>query len=82
MDCKKMPSNDSIYKIVIRVPKRESAFTYFTLEANEGIGFYSTLPFEKGDMFRDIEITCSISLKSELEHIVEVLGKAFPIEFL
>lgn len=77
-----MPSNDSIYQIVIRVPKQESAFTYFTLEANEGIAFYSTLPFEKGDMFRDIQITCSVTLQKELDHIIDVLGRSFAIEFL
>ena len=69
-------------QIIVRVPKTESAFTYFTLEANEGICFYSTLPFRKGDSFRDLELITHTSLEDELRKIIKTLKKQCNLEII
>lgn len=74
-----MAKNQLVHTI-IRVPKEESAFVYFTLEANEGLSFYSTLQDSLGEGFRDIAIKTDESLESELDHLIENLGLEIPIE--
>jgi len=44
------------HKIIIRTKKEDSVFIYQLLEAHEGWAAYSTLPFEKGDPFRDLKL--------------------------
>ncbi|MCK5884856.1 MAG: hypothetical protein KAG61_14295 [Bacteriovoracaceae bacterium] len=77
-----MPNVQTLFHSVIRIPKEESAFTYFILEANEGLAFYSTLPFEKGSPYRDIDIKCSVDFKVELCYLLDRLSQQYPIEFL
>ncbi len=74
--------NRILTKMVIRIPKNESAFTYFTLEANDGISFYSTLEGAHEDPYRDIEIFCDKNLEEELLHILNKLHEKFPINIL
>ncbi len=74
-----MKDNQLVHTI-IRVPKEESAFVYFTLEANEGLSFYSTLEESLGQGYRDIVIKTHISLEAELDHLMDVLGKEIPFE--
>ena len=69
-----------VLHLVIRVPKEESAFTYFQLEANEGLCFYSTLTSSLGQGYRDIDIVASLDFEQEVDHILEVLTEQFPIE--
>ena len=73
-------SKDQLIHTVIRVPKEESAFVYFTLEANEGLSFYSTLENTLGQGYRDIAIKTHESLEVELDHLINELGKEMPIE--
>lgn len=73
-------SNNLLVHTVIRVPKEESAFVYFTLEANEGLSFYSTLANSLGEGYRDIIIKTHESLEAELDHLIDVLGKEMPLE--
>lgn len=73
-------SDNQLIHTVIRVPKEESAFVYFTLESNEGLSFYSTLENSLGQGYRDIAIKTHESLEDELDHLITVLGKAIPIE--
>lgn len=54
---------NQLSKTVLRMSKAYSSFFYFTLEANENICFYSTLPFEKGQSFRDIVVYTTVELK-------------------
>jgi len=75
-------SNKLLVKIIIRLHKNNSAFVYFTLEANEGISFYSTLDSSPDDQFREIEMFCDQSLEAELLHILDKLKEKFPIEIL
>lgn len=75
-------SVNQLIHTIIRVPKQESAFVYFTLEANEGLSFYSTLEESLGQGYRDIVIKTHESLEGELDHLMNVLGKEMPIEVL
>lgn len=73
-------ANNQLVHTIIRVPKEESAFVYFTLESNEGLSFYSTLQDSLGEGFRDIAIKTHVSLEAELDHLIETLGLEIPIE--
>ena len=73
---------DNFYQINIRVPKKESAFTYFTLEANEGICFYSTLQESLGRPYRDIEIMGAPEFYSEAKRILTILESKYSITYL
>lgn len=64
---------DSI-KRKIRVKKEDSAFVYFILESHEGIVSYSTLDFEKGDLYRDLELRIPPDFIDEVEKVLEQLG--------
>ena len=73
---------DQFYQIIIRVPKKESAFTYFTLEANEGICFYSTLEESLRQPYRDIEVMGSPEFYDEAKRVLSILQEKFPITYL
>lgn len=77
-----MNEDKKLIHMIIRVPKEESAFTYFTLEANEGISFYSTLNHEVGQSYRDIDLKSSKSLEKELLQIINKLQEQFSLEIL
>ncbi|MFZ8933278.1 MAG: DUF4911 domain-containing protein [Bacteriovoracaceae bacterium] len=67
-----------LFHIIIRVPKQDSAFFYFLLEAHEGLAFYSTLPHEIGQAFRDIDMKGSLELLSALEQLIDGFCKVSP----
>ena len=71
-----------IYHLIVRLAKEHSAFFYFTLEANEGLGFYSTLPHTEGDLHRDIDIKGPLDFLAEVERIITVLNEKFPVTVL
>ncbi|MGB0453868.1 MAG: hypothetical protein ACPGJV_09150 [Bacteriovoracaceae bacterium] len=74
--------NHSTFCLKIRVPKKHSAFTYFQLEANEGLCFYSTLEESLGKEYRDIEIKGPNNFWSESLSLLEFLNQEYPIELL
>lgn len=57
-------------RVILRMPKSASSFFYFALESNENIAFYSTLPFEKHQEFRDIEILSTPELYDHLRELI------------
>lgn len=64
-------NNDQVLKkITLRMPKSTSSFFYFALESNENIGFYSTLPFEKHQEFRDVVVISTPELYGHLKGII------------
>ncbi len=77
-----MTNNTKAYHSVIRVSKADSAFLYFKLEANEGLCFYSTLPFAKGDPYRDIKICCDLSTKEEVLRLLKFMSNDMKMEVL
>ncbi len=70
----------NLLHLIIRVAKADAAFTYFILESNEGICFYSTLDQSLGMGYRDIEIHASIDFKDETLRILQNLSKEVEIE--
>lgn len=72
----------SSFKIIIRIPKEHSAFTYFQLEANENICFYSTLDESLGQPYRDLLIQGSLEFYPETKRILEVLSQKFSLNYL
>ena len=73
---------EQIHTIVIRVPKKDSSYVYFTLESNEGLCFYSTLEHQKESPFRDIEINLTNSLRNEFLTVFSFLDKHIDINIL
>ena len=62
-----------LYEITVQTHKSDSAFLYFTLEASEGLCFYSTLQHEQGDEARNILIRTPIESKTELIRFLKAL---------
>ena len=71
-----------LFHMVVRLDKADSAFFYFQLEANDGLCFYSTLPYEAHTQYRDIDMKGDLLLKNEVEHLIDQCSKKFKIEFL
>jgi len=55
------------HKIFVRTRKEDSALLYHLLEAHEGLVSYSTLPHQKHDAFRDLELLVTSELRPDLE---------------
>ncbi len=69
-------------KLRIRTKKSDSAFVYFTLEANEGLTAYRTLPHQIGDDYRDMELLFSVDAEKDVKSLIEDLGQRMWIEIL
>jgi len=67
---------------IIKVPKDQAAFTYFQLESNEGLCFYSTLDTSLSQTYREIELFSPLSLEKEVSHFLEYLKNEVPLEIL
>ena len=64
------------------MPKNYSAFFYFTMESNEGVGFYSTLPDSLGKLYRDIQVRMSPEMEEHFLNILSHCKKNADIEVL
>ena len=73
---------DQIHTIIIRVTKKDSSYVYFTLEANEGLCFYSTLDHQKESEFRDIEINLTNSLVNEFLTVFNFIKEKLEVTVL
>ncbi|MCB9091180.1 MAG: hypothetical protein H6621_10940 [Halobacteriovoraceae bacterium] len=73
---------NSLYQILVRVPKNKSSFLYFTLESHENLCFYSTKENSLKMPYRDVEINATFDFRPQLEHIIDRLGHKFPVEIL
>lgn len=74
--------DSQVKKIIVRVSKEDSSFLYFTLEANEGLCFYSTLKSSEGTNFRDVEIYVPTDLQKNLISELGYLEKFMNITYL
>ncbi|MBT4792564.1 MAG: hypothetical protein HON90_13410 [Halobacteriovoraceae bacterium] len=74
--------NKILSKFILRMDKSYSSFFYFTLEANENICFYSTLPHEKGQRYRDIVVYTTPELRKVFINILQHCKKNQEIEVL
>jgi hypothetical protein len=78
----KYTESKKLIKTVLRMAKNYSSFFYFTMEANENMAFYSTLPFEKGQNFRDIVVYSTPELYKNFQNILTHCQKNAEIEIL
>jgi hypothetical protein len=69
-------------QIVISLEKAHSSFFYFTMEANDNIAFYSTLPGEKTSGIRQVKITVTPELSSHMDSIFEHFKTRYPLEII
>ena len=71
-----------LLQMIIEVDKKDSSFIYFTLEANEGLCFYSTLDHQEGDQTRKIDIHLTESLKNEFLTVFNYLKSQLEINII
>ena len=57
-------------KIIIRSKKEDSAFLYNVFEAHEGLAAYQTLPFQKHDQHRDMELIFTEEREEEVRKVL------------
>ena len=75
-------AKNKLTKTLLRMTKDYSSFFYFTLEANENIWFYSTMPFEKGQAHRDIVVYCTPELDAHFQGVLKHCQKGHEIEVI
>ena len=73
---------NELFHLVIRLPKNDAAFLYFTLEANEGLCFYSTADHEPHSPFREVIMKGSIEFRNATLKVLESLKKKITFELL
>jgi HPt (histidine-containing phosphotransfer) domain-containing protein len=71
-----------LYYCRLRVPKDEAYFLYFTLEANEGMAYYSTLEDSLSGQYRDIDLRAPIEWKENLLALINRLQKEIRLDIV
>lgn len=71
-----------LYYTRIRIPKDDAYFVYFTLEANEGLCYYSTVDESLKGAYRDIDIRCPIEARENLKALLERLQTEIRLDVL
>ncbi len=71
-----------LFHFIIEMPKDETYFAYFTLEAADGIGFYSTLDHKEGDQLRQMSIKGDYALIEEMRTIIHGLMKNHQLKII
>lgn len=62
-----------LYYCLLRVPKDEAYFVYFTFESNEGLCYYSTTDESLKGQYRDIEVRAPIEARENLLALINRL---------
>lgn len=75
-------STKQLFYCVLRMPKDDAYFVYFTFESNEGMCFYSTVDESLKGQYRDIEVRCPIEWKSDLLNLIERLKQEIRLDIL
>jgi len=75
-------STNELFYCVLRVPKDDAFFVYFTFEANEGMCFYSTIDESLKGQYRDIEVQSPIEWKFPLLALIEKLQTEIRLDIL
>ena len=74
--------SNKLYYVKIRVLKDDAYFVYFTLEANEGLCYYSTADESLKGMYRDIDVKCPIEAKENLKSLISRLQTELRLDVL
>lgn len=75
-------STKKLRQIIISLEKAHSSFFYFTMEANDNIAFYSTLPGEKTSGIRRVKVTVTPELSDNMDQIFEHFKTRYPLEVI
>ena len=75
-------STKELFYCVLRMPKDDAYFVYFTFESNEGMCFYSTVDESLKGQYRDIEVRCTIEWKPHLLALIEKLQETVRVDIL
>lgn len=71
-----------LYYCVLRMPKDDAYFVYFTFESNEGLCFFSTLDDSLKGQYRDMEVQCAIELSGQLKDLISRLQTEIRLDVL
>ncbi|MFA7613738.1 MAG: hypothetical protein WCY48_05825 [Candidatus Caldatribacteriota bacterium] len=71
-----------LYYCLLRVPKDEAYFVYFTFESNEGLCYYSTTDDSLKGQFRDIEVRAPIEARKDLKALLNRLSSEIRLDVL
>lgn len=71
-----------LFYCVLRMPKDDAYFVYFTFEANEGLCFFSTLDESLKGQYRDIEVRCPIEWQEPLKELIKRLQAEIRLDVL
>jgi hypothetical protein len=71
-----------LYHCVLRVPKDEAYFVYFSFEASEGLCFFSTLDESLKGQYRDLDVKCPIEGKADLQTLIGRLSTVMRLDVL
>lgn len=74
--------SSQLFHYILRMNKEDSAFFYFQLESQDGLCFYSTLPYTPHSQYRDIDLKGDILLQGEIKHLINQCEKKFKIDIL
>ena len=74
--------NKKLRNVIIRVATEHSSMFYFIMESNDNVAFYSTLPFAKNSLYRDITIYCTPELSHTMDQIIEHFQKKYSVEII
>jgi hypothetical protein len=75
-------STKELFYCILRLPKDDSYFLYFTFEANEGLCFYSTLDESLKGQYRDIEVKCPIEWQDQLKALIKRIQAEIRLDVL
>ncbi len=71
-----------LFYCVLRMPKDDAYFVYFTFESNEGMCFYSTVDESLKGQYRDIVVRCPIEWKEQLKELIQRLQAEIRLDIL
>lgn len=71
-----------LYYCLLRVPKDEAYFVYFTFESNEGLCYYSTTDESLKGQFRDIEVRAPIEAQANVQALISRLASEIRLDLL
>ena len=75
-------STKQLFYCILRMPKDDAFFVYFTFESNEGMCFYSTLDESLKGQYRDIEVRCPIEWEPALKALIARLQTEIRLDSL
>ena len=75
-------STKQLFYCVLRMPKDDAYFVYFTFESNEGLCFYSTVDESLKGQYRDIDVKAAIEWQTPLKELIAKLQTEIRLDIL